>query len=563
MFQYSRALLCFAAFPASLALAASKSECSRAADRIAIANTTLLDTSYHRQGEVIPLPGTVESCGGPTLNATITANLCRFVLSTATSSTSAVHIEAWLPDDWNGRLIATGGGGLGGCIDYSTVQNAASLGFASFGMNSGHDGSEGISYFLNKPEVIIDFGYRSMHTEAAIGKELSKLYYGHPTKFNYYVGCSTGGRQGLSSATHYPEDFHGMVIGAAGVEWIRIVTQWYLQAQRYGWPNVHTAEYVTFQQFEAIAEKTIELFDQLDGVKNDIIDYTTHLRFDPQVFACGYGILNDSVCLRNSKQVESVRLAYEPMVDLRGHFVYPNYQIGATTSSFADNEVNGTGHMSFPQVRDYFRGIVYNDSNWDDSTLTIADVEFAVKLNVGLTNTGIGEAQMGAFKGSGGKIISYHGRFDPTVPSELSEWYYNGASANMNASLDDMLDFYRLFFIPGMGHCSTGPGAWNIGQTYPLDPHMLDAKHNTIMALVDWVEHGRAPNELIGTKYENDDVSSKITAQRSKLKESRDPEKFLMHLGSEYCVYPEQSVWNGGGSPSKESSWKCEKRAGY
>lgn len=212
--------------------------------------------------------------------------------------------------------------------------------------------------------------------------------------------------------------------------------------------------------------------------------------------------------------------------------------------------------MSFPQVRDYVRGIVYNDSNWDNSTLTIVDVEFAVKLNVGLINTGIGEAQIGAFKGSGRKIISYHGRFNLTVLSKLLEWYYNGASVNMNASLDDMLDFYRLFFIPGMGYYSTGLGVQNIRQTSPLDPYILDAKHNIIMALVDWVEHGRAPNELIGTKYEHDDVSSKITAQRSKLKESRDPKKFLTHLGSGYCVYPEQSVQHGGGSLSKESSWK-------
>ncbi|KAH8886149.1 tannase and feruloyl esterase [Thozetella sp. PMI_491] len=525
--------------PTCWALAASRSQCSNIASKIAIANTTVVYASHHSAGEVILLPGTDETCGGPTLNATITANLCRFVLDTVTSSSSSVHLEAWFPDDWNGRFLATGGGGLGGCIDYGTVQNGASLGFASIGMNGGHNGSVGFEYFLNKPEVIIDFGYRAMHVQAVVGKELSRQYYGSSSKFNYYVGCSTGGRQGFSTATHYPEDFHGMLLGAPGVEWIRIVTLQYILAKRYGWPNVNTPKYVTLAQFQAIAAKTVELLDALDGVKDGMIDNPTHFRLDPQIFSCGTGILNDTVCLKNGDQVESVRLAYEPMTDLDGNFVYPSYQLGADPSGFASNQVNGTGYFAYPQVRDYFRGIVYNDSNWSDQNLNIADIDYASSLNVGLTNTKISEAYFDKFKGAGGKIISYHGRIDPVVPSELSEWYFNGAKKNINATLDDMNDFYRLFFIPGMSHCSIGPGAWNIGQRYPLDQKLLDTKHNAIMALINWVENDRAPEELIGTKYTNDDVKAAIVSQRK------------------HCLYPKQSVWNGKGKTTEASSWNC------
>lgn len=508
--------ICLLAGFVSSTIAADQHDCSRAATKVHIADTTLVYTSHHRDGELIPLPGTVESCYGPDLTANITSNLCRFVLETATSNSSSVHIEAWLPDSWNGRLIATGNGGIGGCIDYTTVQNAASLGFASFGMNAGHNGSIGADLFLNKPETIIDFGYRSMHVEAEVSKALTKQYYGKSAKYNYYVGCSTGGRQGFSTATHYPTDFDGMLLGAAGIEWIRIVTQWYLIAIRYGWPNVQTPKYVTLEQFQAIAAKTVELLDQVDGVKDGMIDSPTHLRFDPQFFSCEAGFLNDSVCLRNAEQVQSVRLAYEPMTDLKGNFVYPSYQLGTDPTIFADNERNGRGNFEWTTVRDYFQGIVYNDTSWSDLNLSIADVEYAVSLNVGLTNTGISEAQLGAYKESGGKIISYHGRWDYVVPSELSEWYFNGARANMNASLDDMHDFYRLFFIPGMSHCSTGPGAWEIGQSSPLDRNMLDANHNAILALQKWVEDDEAPDELIGTKYRNDDVTSDVLAQRSK-----------------------------------------------
>lgn len=213
------------------ALACSQDKCQSAQAQIKIAYTTLVYTSYHKVGEVIPLPGTVESCGGPNLNTTITSDLCRFVLNTATSDSSSVHIEAWLPDDWNGRSLAIRTGGLGGCISYNGVQNGATLGFASLGMNAGHNGSENVAgIFLNKPEVIINFGHRAMHVEAVVGKELIKQYYGKSAGFNYYAGCSTGGRQGFSTAMHYPDDYDGMLLGAPGVRWIRIVTQWYIQA---------------------------------------------------------------------------------------------------------------------------------------------------------------------------------------------------------------------------------------------------------------------------------------------------------------------------------------------
>lgn len=68
-----------------------------------------------------------------------------------------------------------------------------------------------------------------------------------------------------------------------------------------------------------------------------------------------------------------------------------------------------------------------------------------------------------------------------------------------------------------MHHCSGGLGAWSIGnaQKYPYDQALLDSEHNALIALVEWVENGTAPEILVGTKYENDLIGSNITAQRS------------------------------------------------
>jgi len=69
------------------------------------------------------------------------------------------------------------------------------------------------------------------------------------------------------------------------------------------------------------------------------------------------------------------------------------------------------------------------------------------------------------------------------------------------SSLDE---FYRFFRISGMGHCSGGVGAWQIGQTALGSANVaLDPQHNNLLRMVDWVENGNAPVSVTGTKFVN------------------------------------------------------------
>jgi feruloyl esterase len=45
----------------------------------------------------------------------VSTNLCRIALSISTSKTSNITFEAWLPEGWSGRFLATGNGGIDGC----------------------------------------------------------------------------------------------------------------------------------------------------------------------------------------------------------------------------------------------------------------------------------------------------------------------------------------------------------------------------------------------------------------------------------------------------------------
>ncbi|OTA99242.1 hypothetical protein M426DRAFT_325327, partial [Hypoxylon sp. CI-4A] len=520
--------------------ACSAETCESLSTQISIPNATLVAYNYALNGTIIELPETVESCGGPILTANATTDLCRIVLTVATTSSSEVQVEAWLPDteSWNGRFLATGNGGIGGCIDYATIQNGASLGFASFGTNAGHNGSVGYEVFMNQPEVINDFGHRAIHVEAEVSKELISQYYGKQAAKSYYAGCSTGGRQGFQSAHLYPEDFDGLLLGSPGIDWLHIVASKGVLARRIGWPNLDSPAYVRPEQWPAIVNAQIQQLDPLDGVADGILDEPTKYRFDPASLACGTGVLNSSFCL-SPQQVESVRKAYEPIADTSGNIVYPAFELGSDTDVFSNNQENGTAKMGYTILQDFWCGAVYNDSSWTPDNFSEIDMEFAIKVNPGQVNAA--ETDLSGFYNRGGKIISYHGRNDETVTSALSERFFTKVQSTLNLTLEEQQSFYRLFFLPGMHHCSRGLGAWSIGnaQKYPYDKALLDPEHNALLALVEWVENGTAPETLVGTKYENDSIGSVITAQRT------------------YCPYPQTSKWDGVNDTSLATSWKC------
>ncbi|CCT75812.1 related to feruloyl esterase B precursor [Fusarium fujikuroi IMI 58289] len=516
-------------------IAKPHSKCT--AGTLLIPNGTISSVQHHVAGDVIPLPNTVASCGGPNFKANITADLCRIVISVSTSDSSSVRIEAWLPDDWNKRLLATGTGGIGGCIDFPTVQNGAQLGFASFGTNTGHDGEQGFDFFLNQPEVINDFGHRGIHVEAVVAKQIVQQYYGKKASKSYYQGCSTGGRQGLQNAQLYPDDFDGILAGAPGIDWLHIVASKGILARRIGWPDLTSDAYVRPEQWKAIVAKQIELLDPLDGVEDGIIDNPAAHAIDPVIMACGTGLFNSSICLK-PQQVASVRAAYEPLADSEGNIVYPGFALGADTSVFSANQVNGTADLNYKVLQDFWRGAVYNDSTWTPHNFTVKDMDFAIKLNPGGVNAAEGELQK--FYAKGGKIISYHGQADQTITPKLPAEYYAKVQANINATLENMHSFYRLFFVPGMYHCSGGPGAFDIGQVYPLKKDRLTAEENVLLALTKWVEEDQEPETIIGARFGSSGTPDKAKVQRK------------------YCPYPYESRWDGSGNTTKADSWYCK-----
>jgi Tannase and feruloyl esterase len=150
---------------------------------------------------------------------------CRVAARLTPSSDSDIKIEVWLPaTGWNGKFQAVGNGGWAGNISYAALALALQEGYATASTDTGHTGGNA-SFAIGHREKVIDFAYRAVHEMAVKSKAIIAAFYDRAPRLSYWTGCSTGGRQGLMAAQHYPEDFDGIIAGAPQIA-LLIVTRW-------------------------------------------------------------------------------------------------------------------------------------------------------------------------------------------------------------------------------------------------------------------------------------------------------------------------------------------------
>ena len=108
-----------------------------------------------------------------------------------------------------------------------------------------------------------------------------------------------------------------------------------------------------------------------------------------------------------------------------------------------------------------------------------------------------------------------HGGQDEKVTSFNTERFYNHLSRATPATSNELDDHLRFFRIPGMSHCNSGPGAWVIGHGGGSSAAGIpfESKNNVLAAMLQWVEHGVAPEDIVGTKFVNDSVELGVEFQ--------------------------------------------------
>src|SRR3954469_23782702 len=142
-----------------------------------------------------------------------------------------------LPDEWNGRFLQQGGGGVKGNGAFPLGAQAAGTtpalvrGFAIVTTDTGHTASGFDASFMREQQAQLDFAYQAVGRVAGLAKQIVAQYYGKAADHSYFAGCSTGGREAMMMAERYPTFFDGIVAGAPamrtnysgiGDEWVAV-----------------------------------------------------------------------------------------------------------------------------------------------------------------------------------------------------------------------------------------------------------------------------------------------------------------------------------------------------
>ncbi|KAF1952326.1 tannase and feruloyl esterase [Byssothecium circinans] len=466
-----------------------QSRCLGFAPQTTISNATLTVREYVTKGTNISLEDNDRSCNRPFQVAA--ANVCRVALSVPTSNRSSVTMELWIPEQWEGgRILTASNGGIDGCIPYENLAYGTEHGFVTVAANNGHNGTSG-NAFLNNPDVIIDYAYRSLHTSIVQAKSLSKLFYNQTYKKSYFIGCSLGGRQGIGAADRYPNDFDGIIAGSPASDFNNLYA-W--RASFYPITGKNTSsDFIDAKKWVMIHDEVLRQCDTVDGVQDGIIEDPTLCNFKPETLLCPsppiYGVQNTSSCLTPA-QIAVVNKIHSPLYGTDDKLIYPAMQYG--------NEL---------------------------------------KANTGLFNGLPWQLSQDWYRG---KTIAYHGLQDQQITSFQGIRFYDHLRRGMSKTPSELDDFYRFFRISGMFHCNAGPGAWVFGQggSGSAAGIPFEAEENVLAAIVDWVEKGKAPEGITGTKFVEDDAAKGVSFKRR------------------HCKYPSRNTYVGG-DPGEVRSWGC------
>jgi feruloyl esterase len=433
---------------------------------------------------------------------------CRVAATLKPSSDSDIKVEVWLPaSGWNGKYQAVGNGAFSGAIAYPAMAAALARGYATSSTDTGHSGNTA-SWAVGHPEKIVDFGWRAVHEMTTTAKRIITSHYDQTPRFSYWTGCSAGGRQAMKAAQRFPEDYHGIVAGAPGLDWTsRAARAIHVEKALQANPDARLLQPAR----QLLHTAVVAACDAHDGVKDGLIENPHQCKFDPGVLECRGAA--DGSCLSKA-QVETARLMYADVVHPGTKRIIAGLARG---SELGWSDLGWTASARATGL-DQFRFIVFGDPTWTIDKFKV-ETDVARAEDVDRDTINALDPNLGPFLDRGGKMIAYHGWSDPQI-SPLNVTHYHRrvletvGAAKVNAG-------YRLFMAPGMAHCSGGEG-----------PDTFDA----LAALEQWVERGRAPDQIIASH------ATKGVVDRTR----------------PLCPYPQVASYKGTGSIDEAANFTCK-----
>lgn len=474
--------------------------------------------------------------------------------------------ELQLPDRWSGRFLYQGGGGMDGVVviaprESNSTTYYVSRGFAVVASDAGHEGATPFDAgFGFDPQARIDYGYASIGAVTPVAKALIQAYYGKAPKYSYFVGASKGGNEALQAAQRYGDQFDGVVAGDPGLQLSKaaVAEAWndqiFGQAAAAVTPGAVDASGnpLLWDSFSASDLTRVSHYiqskcDALDGLTDHMIFNTAACAkqtFDFATLQCRGA--KHAGCLIPA-QVTTLDKFFAGVKGSAGRPLYASFphdidimspgwtiwMIGHHPGGGAARANNAINALIAPAAE----GEIFAFPPQQHLNLFTASVDQLAKKNA---SSGIDPASgvhypvpsddfMAAdstdyakLRAHHGKLIIYQGMSDPVFSANNLISYYTSVNAAYGGKA---AGFARLFLVPGMNHVS--------GGDYTVD------RFDYLGAIETWVEHGVAPDYMVGTP---------LTPAANHLP---------ANLTRPICAYPDYARYNGSGDTNRYTSFTC------
>lgn len=477
---------------------------------------------------------------------------CRVEAVAMPTSRSTINFEVWMPaKNWNGRYYQHGEGGWGGSINYQSLVDLLNSGTAVAATDDGHtrggddSHSRGIDNpfsWSREPQKVIDILTLSLKSTYEGATSIVKTFYSRTPDYRYFSGCSGGGRQALIAARNHPQDWDGILAGAPPVSDAIHLDSTFAAYGKLWKENV--AGRISSKKLETIEKAALAACDSAAHVVDGIAADPRFCSFDPQILACE-GAETDS-CLTRPQQamLKALYNGFPGAINGAGNSgLMPTSELAGGWDLWITGK-NNEAPLVVSVGRRFFSNAIYDNPKWNVSDFN-SDVDPAYardKLFDGRKFSSLDpydKTDLAGLQRHDTKLIIYSGWADAGIlPDDIIN-YYNSVSRK-SGGLDKTQHFFRLFMVPGMGHCFGGNGANSFGQPYAEAGLKDDAAHNIHRALEAWVEQDVAPDKIIATKYIDDKPESGVAFTRP------------------VCAYPKVPVYNGIGNSKEESSYQCK-----
>jgi feruloyl esterase len=495
-------------------------------------------------------------------------------VSPVDGKTYAIGFEMRLPLAWNGRFWYQANGGIDGNVVMATgntsgggpLTSALLQGFAVISSDAGHTAAQN-PFFGVDPQARLDYGYQAVGKLTPMAKRVIRAAYGKRPERSYIGGCSNGGRHAMVAAARYADEYDGYLVGAPGFNLPKAAVANIYGGQQYkpfavpgatipagpfaGLPDLSGA--FTPAERQLVANAVLARCDALDGLADGLVQNVRacQRRFDLAADVPTCSGPRDGTCL-SAGQKTAIGNIFAGPKDSDGQPIYSTFPYDAGLGSvgipfweFIAPVVLDAGSVGFvfktpPENPDEFIPPAFSlGANID----LLADQIFAT--NATYTESGMSfmtpphpDRIDDRLRRHRSRMIVYHGVSDPIFSvDDTTAWYRklkrsgegHGGRHGRDDDDDHVSDVVRLFHVPSMGHCSSGPAT---------------DQFDMLSALVDWVENGDAPARVFASARGAGTIGG-VNAEV--------PAAWAADRTRPLCPYPRIARYRGGDSERAES----------